>query len=510
MDSSVQSAVDERVGTSSIRRVYSDRWLFALFAVLALAAVLRIYQLGTENMWIDEGLSLKDASAGFTVQKASRPLYFWILSPWMHLGQSDWLLRVPSVIFDLVTVAVIFLLARKIWGMKAAVVAGLLIAVSPLHVDHSQEVRMYTLLALTGIGTFYFFVNALKSGRTIYIVGCVVCFLMALLTHAVAIVLLVPMNLIVFWTYRRDWKRLLPWVVFELVVLAIWFPRWPYVASFGTGYSSQAYLDQMYKPKLFDIPVIWGKFGISEWGGGGRLINALCYVYTVGAALLLAYLVWADRKRPETKWAAVWLLAPTVAVFLMSVVDVNIWVIRYLMFISPIYFLLLGAAVSRFRNKTVFAVLCLFLLIPAAGKLARYYLITNRPQWKLAVEYIKERERPSDTIAIYRHSVGNIFDHYYDGKSKWHAVWSEDFLKDRTAEFDPWNEEKAIKLIETMPAEKRQWLVLSRLPRKSMEYIKPAIKSRCRVLASREFKEISVYLLERPVSPSAKTAVGYP
>ncbi|MEN6372245.1 MAG: glycosyltransferase family 39 protein [Armatimonadota bacterium] len=509
MDSSVRSVVDKK-NESGTRRIHSDRWQLALLAVVALAAVLRFYQLGTENMWIDEGLSLKDASSGFTVQKASRPLYFWVLSPWMHLGQSDWLLRVPSVIFDLMTIVVIFLLARKIWGMKAAVIAGLLIAVSPLHVDHSQEVRMYTLLALTGIGTFYFFVEALKSGRTIYVVGCIVCFLMALLTHAVAIVLLVPMNLIVLWTYRRDLKRILPWIVLELVILAIWLPRWQYVASFGTGYSSQAYLDQMYKPRLFDIPVIWGKFGISEWGGGGRLINTMCYIYTIGAALLLAYLVWVDRKRSETKWAAIWLFAPTIVVFLMSVIKVNIWVIRYLMFISPIYFLLLGAAVSRFRNRTAFAVLCLFLLVPASGKLARYYLITNRPQWKLAVEYIKERERPSDTIVIYRHSVENIFAHYYNGKSKWHAVWSEDFLKDHDAEFMPWTEEKAVKLIEIMPAGKRQWLVLSRLPRKSMEYIKPAIESHCRVLASREFKEISVYLLERPVVPSAKAAAGYP
>ena len=82
-------------------------------------------------------------------------------------------------------------------------------------------------------------------------------------------------------------------------------------------------------------------------------------------------------------------------------------------------------------------------------------------------------------------------------------ISADDFLKDNVSEFSEWNEEKAMSLIETLPAGKRQWLVLSRVPRGSMEYISEAIKHQCRVIASEEFKEISVYLLERRPKPIA-------
>src|SRR5262245_35983851 len=128
----------------------SSRWeLLCLALILGLAAFLRLWQAG-ESLWIDELHTSWVVSGRFSevMPRAAMgnqsPLYFW----WMWLlvqltGQSEWTLRLPSLVAGLVLPAAVFFLVRQVSNLSkqnsaqvgnlsyAALAAALLVAIDP-------------------------------------------------------------------------------------------------------------------------------------------------------------------------------------------------------------------------------------------------------------------------------------------------------------------------------------------------------------------------------------------
>ena len=84
-------------------------WLLILILVCGLC--LRIYGLGTESLWADEGISVRTVTASFAEMKqvlskaVHPPLHYLVLHGWTRLfGDSEFSVRFPSVLFSLVTV----------------------------------------------------------------------------------------------------------------------------------------------------------------------------------------------------------------------------------------------------------------------------------------------------------------------------------------------------------------------------------------------------------------------
>lgn len=466
-----------------------------LVLLLVIASALRLYHLGRQSLWIDEGFSLRDATTPFTVAKASKPLYFWFLSLWMHLGTSDWLLRLPAVIFGVACVALIFLIGRMIWGARAGALAGLLGAVSPLQVDHSQEVRMYTLLTLLVLLSVYFLLLYIRSWRSLHVFLCALFAWMAVLTHPMASLMLIPEGLAVLDAYRQQRRSLLPWVVSQALVMIAWAPWLKHVFGFS-NYFEQAWTAVLDKPSLGAIPMLWGRFGLGEWDAayGGSVMHVLLYVYTYGAVLLAGLLVWREREKPETRFVAAWLVLPTLALLVLSTVKTNAWVTRYMIYTSPPLYLLLGAIWAGKRRRIAFLALAVLLAVLPVGKLIRYYQKSTRPDWRGVAAYVTALQKPTDAVGIYRRGNQYVFEHYYHGQAKWAPLGPRDFVK---GELTGWNEQKALDLIRCVPPAPRQWLVVSMAPMQAEEAIDAALRRRFKVLNHRKFRSlapVTVYL----------------
>ena len=130
--------------------------LFLLFLLLATA--LRILHLGFQPLWWDEGYSVWFATqnpaqmVSLTAQDIHPPLYYALLHGWAALlGPGPTALRLFSVAVGVLTIPLLFLIARRMLSGRAALLATLLLTISPLHVYYSQEVRMYGLVALLSV-----------------------------------------------------------------------------------------------------------------------------------------------------------------------------------------------------------------------------------------------------------------------------------------------------------------------------------------------------------------------
>ncbi len=147
-------------------------WRLLLLAILLVALFLRVYRLGEQSLWYDEAVTAQVASQGmaeltrWTADDIQPPLYYYVVAGWTRLaGRGEWALRFPSAFFGTLTVALLWALARRLFGgeragQTASLVAALLAALSPLYVYYAQEARMYTLLTFLGLLSGYALLRA--------------------------------------------------------------------------------------------------------------------------------------------------------------------------------------------------------------------------------------------------------------------------------------------------------------------------------------------------------------
>jgi hypothetical protein len=140
-------------------RVFGAAPRWTLLALILLGFGLRVLRLDFQPLWWDEGYSVWFAThplgsmAALTAQDIHPPLYYALLHGWaLLLGAGPVALRLLSVIAGSLTIPVLYLAARRMFTRRAALMAALLAAISPLAVFYSQEVRMYGLVALLSSG----------------------------------------------------------------------------------------------------------------------------------------------------------------------------------------------------------------------------------------------------------------------------------------------------------------------------------------------------------------------
>jgi mannosyltransferase len=128
------------------------RWEWMLLAVLsAVALALRLWHLGS-CLWFDEVITLVGfvrPSLGHTVTSFPSQNQHMLYSILAHacvtlLGESAWAVRLPAVLFGVASLWALFLLGRRVVGVRDALLACALCTVSYHHVWFSQNARGYT------------------------------------------------------------------------------------------------------------------------------------------------------------------------------------------------------------------------------------------------------------------------------------------------------------------------------------------------------------------------------
>lgn len=162
-----------------------------LLLIVAIGLLLRIYRLGYQSLWHDESLSVTQSllpageMIGVLIQEFYHPpLYFALLNIWFRLfGMGDVQARLISVIFGTLAVAVIYVLARYLFGRQVGFLSALLLAISQLGIMYSQEARPYAQLLFLVLCSVYLFVIALRERRALAWWGFVCASALTIYTH---------------------------------------------------------------------------------------------------------------------------------------------------------------------------------------------------------------------------------------------------------------------------------------------------------------------------------------
>ena len=125
--------------------------------ILCIATACRIYSIDASSLWADELWGVDACSQGswwaminnLIYTDSHPPGYQTLLYYWMLLfGQSDFMVRLPSVVAGIAAVAAVYRLGRVFLSPVTGLLAAAILAVSYNAIYYSQEARAYIFLML--------------------------------------------------------------------------------------------------------------------------------------------------------------------------------------------------------------------------------------------------------------------------------------------------------------------------------------------------------------------------
>lgn len=147
------------------------RWLFIIL-ILLLGAVARIHHIADQSLWVDEGYAYYHAHFPSLIETLARdthpPLYFAMLRLWSEItGNSELALRWFSVLPSMLSLAVIYQLAREVMRQRKSdiaqsivpLLAMLMLSLADAENFLAQESRHYTWLVLLVMGSMWWFLR---------------------------------------------------------------------------------------------------------------------------------------------------------------------------------------------------------------------------------------------------------------------------------------------------------------------------------------------------------------
>ena len=227
-------------------------WATLILGLITLVGFgLRFYAIGAQTVWLDEAFSiwlaqqpLVDMWAWLIKIDQHPPLYYSLLHFWVLLfGDAQGTARALSALCSGLAIPVFYAASRYLLKQPAALLATLLLALSPFQVQYAQEVRMYALLTLTVAVAFYLLMVVLFDERARQRqwpwYGLAMAQAAVMLTHNTATVFFpLALNAVIggalLWKQWQGHASSLPilnavdferrWLRTQLLALALWLP----------------------------------------------------------------------------------------------------------------------------------------------------------------------------------------------------------------------------------------------------------------------------------------------
>lgn len=372
------------LAASAFRRRTAVIWPYASIAAIAL--VIRGSALGQHDLWYDEAFSalvslgtMRDIVREMAAD-SSPPLYFLSLHFWRRVfGASPEALRWFSVLMGVLAVPLTGLLARRVWGPPTHLVAMGLVAVSPLHVYYSREVRPYPLLVVFALLSILSLERLADKQRPADLFAYSLVTLAACYTHNYGLLLL-GFPILCALERRLPWKTAAACIAIVLAGYAAWFPILVTQAASGATQWIIRWWETtpppMALPKTFAAYSFGGRapeylsLGQQSLPGG---IDAIAYI-VFGIAVAAAFALRPQKATGRVALRmAVLLAVPVMVSFVTPVYLVGRHDVRAL----PLFLLLCARGIERLGRP--WGVLCLAVALTlAAVSLWAYYTVQPR------------------------------------------------------------------------------------------------------------------------------------
>ena len=393
---------------------------------------------------------LRDSSQLVTTSEDRfRPVFFTLLYLWRQLGFSGEVgLRLLPLLFGVTQIPVAYLVGKKLVGQKLGITFAVLIAASPILIEFSQELRMYSLVSLIALTQVYVLlllqeksIEPLNSSHKVY-------------SPNVLWIMFGLLGLLGVYTHLHYWffiaglaltclrlRKVLPlWktvVAFALMV-CLYLPNIPNVIKFQEIRGGDYFVDTVSAlPKLLaGFTVGFNYFKIHDQGIG-RPVDATDLHTNIALLVLvlipIAIILWRimGMHRESRNLKTIWLchelftapaLFALVATFILHKYFVHP---KYLIFSAPFFLLIIASAYVTLNFAALRRLITLFGIAVTAVAFIHFndsQEYGRRENWKGVTEYLKYEVNSESPLLLLAGYSGML--NYYDpgNKSKWKSV----------------------------------------------------------------------------------------
>jgi len=427
-----------------------------IVALVVVSLLLRVYRIGDQSLWVDELLTLDVSSPkeglhiwSYLKFNIHGPLHSLVVYLFQLVSTNDAWLRLPSALAGVGAVLYFYFWIRSWLGHRVAQFAAVILALHPLHLYYSQELRNYSIFLFFAMAGCFYFERMIRDGKTVDRAGYAAAITFAALSNFTAAYLFIAQTAIFFLRKGISRRSLARWAAISLVILALLSP-WVY--RIYTFIDVSDLVTPVMPGQLDNTERLRGETTIAP-----EVLPYAFYTYSVGFSLgpstrelhhdsSLGYVF--RKYSPFIAWVAVlfggvflfgvwrvirgaapsrdlflYLLVPLVLTLLLNWQNAKAFNVRYVLVGLPAYicFLAIGVDSVNRRRRLALMVAVLITLLAACGN---YYFNPKyaREDVKGAVRYVEARIARGECIVA--PTVTGVVDHYYGGVEEIHSVFN--------------------------------------------------------------------------------------
>lgn len=331
------------------------------------------------------------------------PLYNLLVGWWMKIfGASEIGIRSFVVLCSSLTAPALFLFARKNFGVQAALTAAFIFTFSTVQYYYSHDARVYALLCLILVASFYFFFELLKNTNPKTFTYFIIANVLLIYTHTTAIYIFAVQFFITLLYLRSQFKKVFL-INLSLAAPILAFVPWVY---FSPYYNKP-------KPTSWELPPDFEKVK-------AFLIDYLNTPTLLIVFLLLLFLSFAFLKKHDGAylktafWALLfWAFIPIVINFIISHAIVPIFGRRYMVYTTVGMYLLFANCIWLLPIKQLYRTVISCIVIGLFINSIQLKTFKGE-DWRGAVNYIKQYKNPTSLVFVSPYFQYATFAFYYD------------------------------------------------------------------------------------------------
>jgi len=404
-----------------------------ILLIIVVGLFIRVYHLGEESLWLDEGHSVRMARLPVfkmvedIAANKHPPVYFLTLHGWINLfGESEYSVRALSALFGILSIAMVYRTASLLFGEKTGLLAALLLSLSSFNIYYSQEARMYTLLTFLSLGSMYYYLKVLSEVRRRDSAFYLIFSALLIYTQNFGIFIIIAQNVYLISLLLRPGSRsgtsLKSWIILQIILLVFYLP-W-----IGIFIKQALSLDtgrwHVLRPSLKGLLFSFQSFSGSRWLLWVFTPLALYSVIPInvrplggasrGKEDIFRCRIIPGRDTERVYLLLVWLFSLVLLPFLISQFTSSIYVHRATVVATLPWYILVGWGINKLRFKYLRLSVVIIIIGFSLISIKDYFSEEQRDQWREAIDYIDLRAKEGDLIYIYGTSpFENIFSYYY-------------------------------------------------------------------------------------------------
>ena len=427
------------VSSSPFKKLSSDPYILILAAITLLGAYLRIHNLGTQSIWLDEGASysyIQDTIIGTwrtSVDAAQAPLHMVVMHFMTFFSSNEFSLRLPSAIFGVLSIPLIYAMGERLFGKEEGIISAFLLSISMMHLWYSQEARMYAQMLLFSLASLYFFYCATKTNSKKDWVFFAVSSSLAFYSHYYTIFVFIPEVVYYIWAKVavpsikigkisvEDWQNVRMFVIgmgaFITSILPLFVPfvaqslsRTSSAPTWGIGQS------------LSFIPTMLIHFSTRE----PKTSYLFMLLFVIGLIAI------ALRQKDQFAFLGIYLAIPFTASYILAAKMP--FSPRYLLFLLPAYLMLVARGITAVANTlhssnsspskdtikkrhTSMVLITLIFLLISLPLITQYYSVPQKNDWRVATAYIEGLTQPGNAVSPFPGYMFQALTYYYDNST---------------------------------------------------------------------------------------------